>query len=330
MARLLIPLFCLLSLAQCGKDSRPGARDPSPPPGKFTYHQPLMGTRFSLVLYADGKKNADTAAKAAFDYAAEVNRVCSDYDVTSELMQLNAAPANVAFQCSAMLHDVLTRAAAVARQTQGAYDPTLGWHSYNWRMARKKGVLPDAGTIARAKAASGWEKLSLDPARGTATKLAADMRIDLGGIAKGYAADGMLTILNRHHITRACIVAGGDVLLGDPPPGKVGWEISLRTLDADHSLTPATLTESNCAISTSGDIHQSATIGGKRYSHVVDPGTGLGLTRRVSATVTGRTATLTDALATAFCVNPRLVHPGARAIIVIEHGDGSLGTMTRE
>ena len=96
---------------------------------KFTYHQPLMGTRFSIVLYASDQKTADTAAKAAFEYAGKVNDTCSDYDVTSELMQLNAAPANQAVKLSPMLFDVLNQALTIAKKINGAYDPTLGWHS---------------------------------------------------------------------------------------------------------------------------------------------------------------------------------------------------------
>ena len=125
-------------------------------------------------------------------------------------------------------------------------------------------------------------------------------------------------------ITRATIIAGGEILLGNSPPDKDGWEVTLQTLDTEHTITPKTITRSNCAISTSGDLYQAITIDGQRYSHVVDPTTGLGLTRRVSATVIGPNVTLTDALATAFCVNPKLTYQGVETLIVFEQTDGTL------
>jgi thiamine biosynthesis lipoprotein len=155
------------------------------------------------------------------------------------------------------------------------------------------------------------------------TKLAENMRLDLGGIAKGFAADGMLDILHQHKITCASVIAGGEIVLGDPPPDKEGWEVTLMTLDTESAITPAKITRANCAISTSGDLYQAVTIDGQRYSHIVDPSTGLGLTRRISATVIGPNVTLTDALATAFCVNPQLSYPDVETIIVTENEDGS-------
>ena len=293
---------------------------------RFSYQQPMMGTRFGITLYAETKEQADTAAAKAFTYASQVNQACSDYDVTSELMRLNAAPANQPVSLSPTLYDVLSTALDIAQKTQGAYDPTLGHHSYNWRMARKKAVLPTAEKIAQAKTASGWTQLKLDPHAKTLTKLTDHMRLDLGGIAKGFAADRMLNILKRHNITRASIIAGGEVRLGDPPPGEKGWQVTLKTLDTHHTVSPQTITAANTAISTSGDIHQSITINGKRYSHVVDPQTGLGLTHRISATVMGDNATLTDALATALCVNPNLDFPNVKTLIIQEQANGKLTT----
>ena len=288
-----------------------------------TYHQSMMGTRFSITLYTEnnqqGKNQADHAAKLAFRLASDINSACSDYDVTSELMRLNDAPTNQAVPLSPLLFDVLDSALKIAKQTNGAYDPTLGHHSYNWRMARKKGTLPSNEKIASAKAASGWKNLQLNTQDHTVTKRIDHMRLDLGGIAKGYAAEKMLHILNQHQITRASVIAGGEVRLGDPPPNQPGWEITLKTLDANHQLSPQTLTLSNCAISTSGDLHQSITINGQRYSHIVNPNTGLGLTTRISATIIAKDATLTDALATAYCVQPDLNYPDVQSLVIREN-----------
>ncbi len=327
---LLLTLVCALAilpilLSQCRSDENRATREKEQPRQlRHTYQQDLMGTRFFITLYTDDEKTADLAAKEAFQLAAKINDSCSDYDVTSELMRLNADPSNQAIPISDLLFDVLNAALQISQQTHGAYDPTLGHHSYNWRMARKKGILPTPEKIAAAKAARGWKNLQLDRNHQTVTKNIEDMRIDLGGIAKGYAAEKMLQFLKTQGITRASITAGGEVRLGDPPPDAKGWEITLKTLDTIHQLIPQTLTLSNCAISTSGDLHQSITIDGQRYSHICNPDTGLGLTTRISATVIGPNATITDALATALCVNPQLQRPNIRTLIIQENSQGKL------
>ena len=103
------------------------------------------------------------------------------------------------------------------------------------------------------------------------------MRIDLGGIAKGYAMDEALAVLQRHGIARALVEAGGDMRLGDPPPGRSGWRVGIPPLDNPQAEPLSYLELSRVAVSTSGDMMQYVEIGGKRYSHVVDPRTGMAL-----------------------------------------------------
>lgn len=320
--RALIFVAVSTALTQCRPSQKIDVE--APPLQKHSYQQAMMGTRFFITLYTDDKPQADKAATAAFQYAADVNSACSDYDVTSELMKFNGAPHQTALPLSPMLCDVLSTALDIAEKTRGSYDPTLGHHSYNWRMARKKGTLPFHEKITAAKTSSGWGNLHVNSKQKTATKLLPNMRLDLGGIAKGYAADGMLEVLKKHGIPCASITAGGEVRLGNPPPNKNGWDITLKTLDANHQLSPETLVLSNCGVSTSGDLHQSITINGQRYSHIVNPTTGLGLTTRVSATIIAANATLSDALATACCVDPTLSYPEVRTLVILEQPDGTL------
>src|SRR5579862_5301967 len=109
------------------------------------------------------------------------------------------------------------------------------------------------------------------------------MRLDLGGIAKGYADDEVQKVLKQHGIKRALVEMGGDIVVSDPPPGSKGWEILVPNAGIDHA--PDKLYFANQAISTSGDTEQFVVIGGVRYSHVVDPHTGQALTSRVQVTV---------------------------------------------
>ena len=275
---------------------------------RFHFQKALMGTKFQIILYSTDKKKAQQATEAAFLKAQQVEDACSDYNPNSELSKLMKPPASQ--EISPLLADVLRQALSIAKETHGAFDPTLGGHSRNWRRAKTRGVLPSPKEITYARETAGWKNLTLSeksPSAFIATKKFDHMQLDLGGIAKGYAADRMLEILKQHGISIATIAAGGDVRLGDPPPGKKGWRVGLKILsepNTENQQTKHYITASNCAVSTSGDLHQFVTIEGQRYSHIVDPATGLGLIKRSSATVIAPTSTRADALATACCVNP--------------------------
>ena len=178
---------------------------------------------------------------------------------------------------------------------------TLGPLTRLWRESRRARALPSADALASARRAAGFAHLHLDPARQTATLLRPGMALDLGGIAKGYAADAALDLLTRLGFPAAMVSASGDLALGDPPPGKRGWSIELAPF-GDATATRTTLVLAHAAVSTSGDAEQFVEIGGVRFSHIVDPATGLGLTRSVAVTVVARRATVADALATACSV----------------------------
>lgn len=267
---------------------------------KFSFERPLMGTRFSVICYAERREVAEKAVEAAFAKAEEVNSAASDYLPESELSLLSAKPVGEPIPLSPLLFDLLATSRRIAEATGGAFDPTLGAMTKLWRETRASGRLPDPEALATSRTASGWRHFTLDPAARTITLHHEHMAFDLGGIAKGYAADLMLDSLAAANIRQALVTAGGDVRLGDAPPGREGWNVALKTFDL--AKNDEILTLSNAAVSTSGDLHQSVEIEGVSYSHILDPATGLGLTRRVAASVIAEQATLSDALATAACV----------------------------
>ncbi|MBI3853543.1 MAG: FAD:protein FMN transferase [Verrucomicrobia bacterium] len=269
---------------------------------RFEFTQPQMGSLFSITLYAPDKVTADQAAKAAFDRVAELNRIMSDYDPQSELMQLCRKPSGLPVRVSDDLFDILQQSQKFSRLSNGAFDVTVGPYVRVWRSARKRKALPSPETISALTGSIGYQKIRLDPHAKTVTLLAAGMQLDLGGIAKGYAADKALAVLRHHGITRAMAAASGDIAVGDPPPGRQGWTIGIASIDSSASgLTQAVLLK-NAAVSTSGDTEQFVEIGGVRYSHIVDPATGRGLTERIGVTIIARNAMTTDALATAVSV----------------------------
>jgi thiamine biosynthesis lipoprotein len=268
-------------------------------PGKFTFERGIMATRFAITCYDADSEKAKTAAQAAFDAAEKINQVASDYIADSELLELTKHPSGQSVATSPLLFKLISEAYGFAKKTDGRFDPTLGPLTKLWRESRRQKALPDDTVLAQARSVIGWKNLTLDTRLSTIVFAKNGMRLDLGGIAKGQAADAMLAVMADKGISRCCITAGGDVRLGDPPPGAEGWNVQVH---AQENGAGRLLTLSNCAVSTSGELHQFIEIGGTRYSHIIDPATGLGLTRTTAATVIAPNATTSDALATACCV----------------------------
>jgi len=275
----------------------------SAPPGKslqrYGFSHPAMGTLVSITLYAADNGSARDAAGAAFKRIDALEDILSDYQADSELNRLRDQPWGAPVPVSAELFDVLQRARKIAQLSDGAFDPTIGPYVRLWRFSHKRGVLPNPEEIATARAAVGWQKLALDPRARTVTLLAPGMRLDLGSIGKGYAADQALQLLKERGIDRALVAASGDIAIGNPPPGQRGWRIAIAAFEGATNGIPPPLLLRNAGVSTSGDSEQFIVIDGVRYSHIVDPATGFGLTRRIQTTVIGPDATTTDSLDTA-------------------------------
>ncbi len=268
---------------------------------RFTFSEPHMGTTFRIVLYAPDETAAAKGARAAFARAAELDGIMSDYRPTSELMRLCKKAGGDPVPVSADLFEVLQRAAETARLSGGAFDVTIGPVVRLWRRARRTRELPDPEELKRALALVGMDRVKLDPRARTVRLLLMGMLLDLGGIAKGYAAEEMLAVLRHLGIAHALVAAGGDIVVGAAPPGAKGWKVGVAPLDNPTAKPSRYLLLDHAGVSTSGDTEQYALIDGKRYSHIVDPKTGLGLTRRLSVTVVKPSGS-PDGLASSVCI----------------------------
>ncbi len=265
-----------------------------------------MGTTFRIVLYASDKDCAKKASDAAFARVAQLDGMMSDYKQDSELMLLCKKfateigdPVNVGDD----LFFVLQKADELSKMSNGAFDVTVGPVVQLWRLARRTQQLPDAKEFASARAKVGYKKVKLDAAKKTVQLLTPGMQLDLGGIAKGYAADEALRVLrDKFGIKQALVAASGDIACGDPPPGEDGWKVDIAPIA--KSQKPRTLKLANAAVSTSGDLEQFVEIGGVRYSHLLDPKTGLGLTGRRSVTVIAPNGITADSMTKAVSVLP--------------------------
>lgn len=291
---------------------------------RFEFQQPHMGTLFTIKLYARDRASALTGAEAAFARIAALDRMMTDYDPESELMQLCRRPVGEPTRVSEELFYILQESQRIAKLTDGAFDVTIGPVIRLWRRARRAEVLPTTQQLARAQGSVGWRKLQLDAKAKTVTLTVPNMQLDLGGIAKGYAADQAMAVLKRHGFDRALVAASGDIVAGDPPPGQPGWRVDIGVPARAGGRTERTLLLTHAAVSTSGDAEQAVEIGGKRYSHIVDPWTGVGLTEQLQVSIVTRRATESDAFATAASVLGR-----QRGLRLVESQPGMAGLFVR-
>lgn len=276
--------------------------EPSAQLQRYEFGEPYMGTWWRIVLYAPNQKVAETAAKAAFRKIKELDEKFSDYYAETELMQLCYKSGKGEVKVSEDLYDIIEKSIAISRKTEGAFDITAGQCVQLWRWSGRHNQLPSDEKLKNALKLVGYEKIKLNRKNRSVTLLMEGMRLDLGGIAKGYCADIALKILKEHGITKALVAASGDIAIGDPPPDKQGWIIDVGTGKDKTNTLGLKLCLKNAGISTSGDVEQYIEINGIRYSHILNPKTGLGLTNRIQVTVLSYNASISDPLATAACV----------------------------
>ena len=305
--------------------------------------QVQMGSPFVFTCYAPSEPAAISACRDAGRRVKAIAHALSDYHDVSELNRLcDSYVVGEPVAVSDDLFRVLAAARGVSERSGGAFDATVGPLVKLWRRTRRTGELPDPADLAAARARVGWGAVRLSrgdgnaaapsppaplPAgrgettrlNGTVTFARPGVRLDLGGIAKGYAADEALAVLRSRGITRALIDAGGDVVAGDPPPGRDGWAVGLG------GEGEGTIALANGAVATSGDAYKFTEIDGVRYSHIVDPRTGLGLTDRSTVTVLAPTGMTADALASAVSV----LGPAA-GVTLLERTDGAEGRVVNE
>jgi thiamine biosynthesis lipoprotein len=260
-----------------------------------------MGTLVTITLYADSDDQAQRGFIAAFRRIHALDGILSDYKPESELSRVCETNGPV----SPELITVLAHAQRLAAETDGAFDITVGPLTRLWRQARAQKRFPTNEAIAEALHRSGYRKLQLGR---DVRCLVPGMRLDAGGIAKGYAADEALAVLRRMGISSALVAVSGDIAIGDPPPGQSGWRVRLG--DEMRTL-------SNVGVSTSGDEFQFVEIDGVRYSHIIDPRTGMPLQNSRNVSVIAPSAMEADALATAKSVSakrqpPRDLNPPTR------------------
>jgi thiamine biosynthesis lipoprotein len=301
----------------------PVARGTSHVLARFEFERALMGTAARVVLYAPDAETARRLADGAFARMAELDARLSDYRDDSELMELCDRAGGPAVRVSGDLLRVLVAAQRLAARTDGAFDVTVGPVTRLWRRARAVGELPESPELEAAQRLVGYRNIQISVEQRTVRLTKKGMQLDLGGIGKGYAADEALAAVRDGGAPAALVTLGGDVAIGDPPPGKAGWQIAIAPLGLSGPAGVASKVLRNAGVSTSGDAEQFLERDGVRHSHVVDPSSGAARTGRSGVTVVASNAMTSDALSTAAGLmgahrGLRLVDetPGASALFV--------------
>lgn len=266
---------------------------------RYAYSMQKMGSPFNLVLYAETKQAADSAAYQCFKLVDSINIICSDYDSSAELFKLRFAAVGKPTKVSPILMELLCTASQAHKDSYGSFDITVGPLSRLWRSARTSQVFPTTTAIYEARKYVGFNKVQLDSAAQTITFLQTNMELDMGGIAKGYAADKVIALLQSFGITNALVDAGGDMVAFGMPVDKKGWRVGVNIPGQQEALWNRKLILSNKAVATSGDAFQFMLHKGKKYAHIIDARTGYGVTFQRNVTVVSPSATTADWLATA-------------------------------
>lgn len=270
---------------------------------RLSFDHPQMGTTFRIVLFTANDSLARETVQKAFDRIDAINQSMSDYLPESEINQLTSKAGTQAFQpVSLDLWNVLVRAKQISRYSKGAFDVTIGPLTRIWRRAMRQQEMPPETQILKAKTLVGNRHLRLREKDHSVRLKIADMKLDLGAIAKGYATEKAWEVLRDAGIPISLVDGGGDIRLGDPPPGETGWKVEISDGGENPEQKNQTIFLANCGVATSGDTYRYVESGGKRYSHIIDPRTGYGISSRRLVTVVAPNGTDADALASAVSI----------------------------
>ncbi len=262
-----------------------------------------MGTRFRIAVRAPAGPAVQQAIDAAFEEIERIERLLSNFRDDSEISAVNRSAGRGPVAVGADLLAVLDRALTISSLTRGAFDITFAacqgiWSVRERRIAREEEI---QGCLAHV----GYQRVALD--RGAAAVLLPDpqMRLGLGGIAKGYGIDRAAAVLERAGILEWAVDGGGDIRVR-AREGVEPWTMGIaHPRRSGESL--GTLVLHSGAVATSGDYERYFEHDGIRYHHIIDPATGRPARRSVAATVLAATAMDADALATAlFVLGPEL------------------------
>jgi thiamine biosynthesis lipoprotein len=267
---------------------------------RFDFSHTGMGSLFTITCYGTDPDHVKKTAETAFAMIDRFEGIMSDYNPESELMRLSRKSGQGTFiPVSDELFGIIQESLRWSEWSDGIFDITVGAYSQLWRRAGRKDQFPDSSELFKAAAVVGYHNIKLDAGTHSVKLVKPGMQLDLGGIAKGYTVDWIYDLFKKNGYNRILVDGGGDIRVGKSPPGKEGWAIALENYTGSDSIASKT----NCAIATSGDLYRYIKIDSIRYSHIIDPQTGFGITTPRTVTVTAPSCLQADVLASILSVS---------------------------
>lgn len=258
----------------------------------------LMGNRFEISVVTNNTELADRQIDLAVAEIGRIEKLLTTFNNESQTNQINRNAGIAPLKVDEEVFRLIERSLKISGLTQGAFDITYGSIDQSlWNFDTNMTSLPDAETALKSVGLINYKNVILDPALGTVFLKEKGMRIGFGGIGKGYAADRAKMILQKNGVASGIVNAAGDLVTWGTQPYGRPWTIAIA--DPNQKNTPfSTLNISNMAIATSGNYEKYAVINGKKYSHTIDPKTGLPVSGIKSVSIISPSAELADAMAT--------------------------------
>ena len=281
-------------------------------PKSYTESAFLLDTYISVTVY----QNHRDAAKKAIERVEKIEKMLSAFRAESEVSKINSAKSGVPVSVSDECFSLISRALFMSEQTDGAFDITIKPVMDLWGFGKKPGV-PEKKALEKALGSVGYKNILLDSEKHTVTLLKEGMKVDLGGIAKGYAADCAVSVLKEAGVNSACLDFGGNVVtVGEMPLGLIDrikngkgtrpFTVGIQDPKGARGNIKTTYTPSSspCAVVTSGGYERSFQENGTTYHHIIDPKTGYQPKNKIaSVTVIAESSETADALSTALFVS---------------------------
>lgn len=261
-----------------------------------------MACLYTIDAFAADADRLRITLERALDEVDRIDRLMSHYKPESPLSRINREAAGSPVSVEPELFDFIAQSIQYSRNSDGAFDITVGPLMKAWGFFRGEGHLASDRELEDARSVVGWQHVILDPGHRTMHFDRPGVELDLGGIAKGYAVDQVVKILKADNVAAALVSAGGSTIYGlGAPPDRNAWTVSIQDpVDSRKAASHVELKDR--ALSVAGSSEKSFEVGGVRYSHIMDPRTGRPVQGVLSVAVITRTGTQGDALDDAFFV----------------------------
>ena len=288
-----------------------------------------MGSPFQIIFYHTDSVEASHVASESYALVDSLNLVFSDYDRESEISLLAAHAGKQPQKISNALFDVMMLSLEAEQKSRQTFTVYTGALTKLWRNARRESRFPAKKKVRQALRLSSKKHFKFFPNDSLLIIAGKGASMDFGGIVKGYAAQKVIDLLQANNIDHALVDAGGDIVMGDPPPDKEGWSVGVNLPGEDAELAEHRLLIKNKAVATSGNMYQYIEHGGKKYSHIINPKTGYGITEQRQVTVIANDGATADWLATACSILPiskalKLAESEDASLLILELKNGTI------